>query len=66
VREIRPPKVEGRERPPSVREQLTVALQRFERGEKAPPRPVLKGGTGGSHRSERGIDELMKGSILDK
>jgi len=68
VREVRPEtKSDAEEQPSSIREQLTSALQRFERGEKAPPRPVLKGSaTPGRQRSERAMPEAWKGSIIDK
>lgn len=69
VREIRPPKVEGEDSPPSpsLREQLTAALQRFERGEMPPPRPVLKGSANPGRRPDHDrIPDLWKGSIIDK
>jgi len=68
VREIRPANVEGQERPPSMREQLTAALQRFERGEKPPPHHILKGSSNANRNrpDHDPIRELGRGSIIDK
>lgn len=67
VREIRPPVANGQQRPPSLREELTSALQRFERGEKPPPRPVLKGSANAGHgRAEPAMPDLWKGTIIGR